>query len=93
MVDMGVGQQDEIDFPRVEAEIQRPQILRARFRSALKHAAIDQKAGVSGFHQRAGTGHFTGGAEKAETHDSFLLYEARMNLKHPESNAEDDGDQ
>ena len=69
MVDVGVGEQDEIDFPHVEAEVQRPQVLRARFRPTLEHAAVDQKAGVPRFHQSAGTGDLARCTEKTHTHD------------------------
>ncbi len=53
MVDMGLCEEDEINFPHVAAEIQRPQVLATRFRPTLKHAAVDQKPGISRFHQGA----------------------------------------
>ena len=72
MVDMGVGQQHEIDLAHVEAEIQRPEILAARLRPALEHAAIHQKPGVPRLHQRARPGHLAGRTEKAQTHVVIL---------------------
>ena len=68
MVDMGVGEQHEVDPAHIEAEIQGTLIFPACFRAALEHAAIDQKADIAGFDQRAGAGHFAGGTEKYKTH-------------------------
>ena len=53
VVDMGVRQKHEIDVASVESEIQRTQVFRPRVGAALKHAAVDEKAGVFRFHQRA----------------------------------------
>jgi glycine cleavage system aminomethyltransferase T len=47
MVDVGVGEQDEVDGANVEAELQGIQVFRPRLAPALKHAAIDQETTVS----------------------------------------------
>ena len=73
MVDVGVGQQHEIDLAHIEAEIQRLEILGARLRPTLEHAAIHQKTGVPRFHQRTRAGHLASRTEKAQTHVVFLL--------------------
>ena len=64
MVDMGVGEQDEVDLADIEAEIERPHILLAGLRPTLEHAAIDQKTDVVRFDQGTGASYFTGCSEK-----------------------------
>ena len=51
MVDVRVGQQNEVDLARVETEVERMQVLAARFRPALEHPAVDQEADVAHFDQ------------------------------------------
>ena len=63
-----MGQQHEIDLPHVEAEIERPLVLLARFGAALEHAAIDQETDIARFNQGTGTGDFTGRPKKGKTH-------------------------
>jgi len=64
MVDMGVGEQDEVDLADIEAEIERPHILLAGLRPTLEHAAIDQETDVVRFDQGTGASYFTGCSEK-----------------------------
>ena len=68
MVDVGMGQQDEINLPDIEAEIEGTQVLLIGLATALEHAAIDQKTPFAGLDQRAGTGHFAGTTEKSNSH-------------------------
>jgi hypothetical protein len=63
-----VGQQHEIELADIEAGIERPLVFLPGFRTALKHAAIDQKTDIARFNDSAGTGHFAGRSEKPETH-------------------------
>ena len=58
----------EYGVAHIEADIERPLVLLASFRTALKHAAIDHKTDIARFNEGAGTGHFTGRSEKPETH-------------------------
>ena len=64
MVDVGVGEQDEVDLADIEAEIERPHVLLAGLRPTLEHAAIDQKTDVVRFDQGTGASYFPGCAEK-----------------------------
>ena len=51
MVDMGVGEQHEIDCARIEREARA--VFRLGFAAALEHAAIDEEARMRGFDQVA----------------------------------------
>ena len=73
MVDVCMGDQNKIDLANIEAKIQRGNVLRMRLRASLKHAAIDEKAYFSCVDEIAGAGHFSGRAEKSDTHGVFLL--------------------
>ena len=86
MVDVGVGEEDESDFPHVEAEVQRPQVLRARFRPTLEHAAVNQKAGAPRFHQSAGTGDLARRPKKTHPHDRIPFVPDSMNFTDAECN-------
>ena len=68
MVNVRMGQQHKVNRAHVKTEIQGPQVFRARFGAALKHAAIDQKTNSVRLHQSARTGHFAGCAKKADSH-------------------------
>ena len=70
MIDMGVGQQHELDSARVE--IQRLAVLAARLFSALEHAAIDEEAMPGRVQQVTGTGDFPRRAEKCEFHGAMF---------------------
>jgi hypothetical protein len=62
MVDVGVRQQNEVYGCGVEGR--EALVLGIGFISALEHAAVNQKSCSSGFHQSAGAGDFTSGAEE-----------------------------
>ena len=66
MVDVRVGEQDEIDSAEVAIE-SRP-VARGRLAAALEHAAVDQEADAVGFHQQAGSGHLSGRTEERQAH-------------------------
>jgi len=66
VVDVGVGEDDEID--RAWIEIESTLVLGAGLAPALEHAAIDQKTYAVRFHQIAGAGDFTRRAEKGQFH-------------------------
>ena len=66
MVDVGMGEKDEID--RLGIETEGMVVFRARLAPALKHAAIHQKACAAGLHQTTGTGDFARGAKEGEFH-------------------------
>ena len=68
MVDVGMGEQHEVEAAHVETEGQRPFVLGARLGAALEHAAIDQETRFPGIDQGAGTRHFASGTEKAKSH-------------------------
>ena len=74
VVDVRVGQQHEIEFAHVEANVERREVFLPRLGSPLKHAAIDEKAGLAGVDEIAGTGNFAGRAEESNTHDRFSLW-------------------
>ncbi|MPN37844.1 hypothetical protein SDC9_185365 [bioreactor metagenome] len=68
MINVGMGEEHEVEAPHVETEGQCPFVLGACLGAALKHAAIDQKTRFPGIDQGAGTGHFASGTEKAKSH-------------------------
>lgn len=69
MVDVGVGQQDEVNGRRVERE--RLVVACCCYTPTLNHAAIDQEADISRFDQEARSGDFSGCAQKTEFHRAF----------------------
>ena len=74
VVDVRVGQQHEIELAHVEADVERREVFGPRLGAALEHAAIDEKAGLAGVDEIAGTGNFAGRAEESNTHDRFSLW-------------------
>ena len=75
MVNMGMGQKNEVDFPRIEREVPIIQLF-DRFRS-LKKTAIDEKLTARMNNPITGTGDIRGSAAKGNinTHvnNSFML--------------------
>ena len=70
MIEVGMGEQDEIETLQVEG--QRSQILLPRVAPALEHATVDQEADVLGFNQEARPGYFSGRAPKCNPLDAGL---------------------
>jgi hypothetical protein len=66
MVDMGMGQEHEINRRRVEREWL--MVARRRRAAALNHAAIHQEAYVERFHQETRPGDFARSAQKMQFH-------------------------
>ena len=66
MVDMGVGEQYEIQGPHVESE--RLTVLAIRFPASLEHAAVHQETDRGGLHQEAGSGDFAGRSQEGQLH-------------------------
>jgi hypothetical protein len=69
MVDVGVGEDDEIDAARIE--VKGAVVFGARLAAALEHPAIHQKTHAVGFQQIAGTGHLACRAEKSQFHSGL----------------------
>ena len=66
VVDVRVGEQDEIQAMQVE--IERRQVFCPGVVPALEHAAVHQKAHASRFDQGAGAGYLARATEKAKPH-------------------------
>jgi hypothetical protein len=66
MVEVRMGQQQEVDACRVEAEI--GAVLLFQFAAALKHAAVNQKPAAATFEHVAGAGDAAGGAVERQDH-------------------------
>ena len=88
MVDMGVGQQHEIDTADVEAEVEGMQVFGSGLAAALKHSAVDQKTDVTRFDQRTRTCHFASRTMKTDTHFKLLFNRPSMNLGKTDCNAD-----
>jgi len=67
MIDVGVGQQYEIERGRIESETRA--VLAVGLAPALEHAAVDQETQAVGFDQETGSGDFARGAEERQFHN------------------------
>ena len=72
MVDVGMGEQHEVD--PAEVEVERLEVPAAGAAAALEHAAIDQEGDAVGVHPGARPGDLAGCAEERQLHAKLLRH-------------------